>query len=447
MDGRTYTSLRKRLRLCPQPSGAGDTMRVHGPVSSARIEGDQATFSNILKHLQHWSDPAHVFEQALRSGGPTAAGVAASVLNTARAVGALQEALFDDLQMQVSIQTIPGSGLGLEWPDPAQEPPLVWAEGVTLRPQSGGWNISSPLGPSEGWISNTALPDVPTTGWCPAPADQELADLLSAAGLLVANNALKTAPALASYALEMHSYSRRGTCRVPVGALDRAGAAPAKPAGHIPLPEANTIPRLCFADLRTQRRSLRPGRQPSLPLTAQAIATLLWTAARNLGPPSIGADGAPRIARPYPGAGGCHSLDLYLVLASPIDGLPCLSRYDPTTHRLAQINHPSDELIAGAGHAMGSAAPEGLIVLGGRFDQLTARYGDASYPLLLKEAGIALQTLHLTCAAIGVQSCILGGGDSRAFARATRLEPAEEGPFGEIARTGLATSFPLENSL
>jgi SagB-type dehydrogenase family enzyme len=153
--------------------------------------------------------------------------------------------------------------------------------------------------------------------------------------------------------------------------------------------------------------------------------------------PQRDAEGFERLSRPVPSAGATHACDLYLALNPPPPGLPRFARYDSRLHALCPIAADPAPLLREAAASMGrTAPPAGLILLSARFGRVAWKYVDASYALLLKDAGVLLQTLHLTAAALGRGSCILGGGNSRVFAALTGCDPLHEGPLGEIALTG-----------
>ena len=438
--------LLNRMRRLPeaQIEAGPEAIAVIGPSREGRLPAEGAL---ALAKLRSWIAPEALFAAAVAAGGPGGGALAMAVLQACRDAGALEQALFAGEDPVVRVLLTPGSGLGPSQGDPSPEPPLVWAPGIRLAPEGAGWQVETPLAPGRAWVA-TALLAGPLAGlaggWTPeSEDDRRVAALLAGCGLL--RNAAAPAPAadLPLSGLALHAASRRGSSALRVGAVGRHMAPrappariPAPPGLPLPLPRPGPLPPLGLDRLLDRRRSLRP--EPGAPgaLSSQELGALLWIAARDLSNPWRDADGFERLWRPTPSAGGCHEIDLWVALRDPRDGLPAFSRYDAATHALHPGDSPADALLQTAGQAMGSAPPGALLTLAARFGRVSWKYGEAGYPLILKNAGVLLQTLHLAATALDLGSCILGGGDNRAFERATGLDPCQTGPVGEIALTG-----------
>lgn len=122
-------------------------------------------------------------------------------------------------------------------------------------------------------------------------------------------------------------------------------------------------------------------------------------------------DGGIRRFRPIPSAGARQPL-IPLLLIHDVEPMPPgLWRYDPDAHKLLLVRLPEDGLdeawdwACAAGEL--ATRPPALIVLAARFDATLARYPHGA-SLVWRDAGVALGSLHLTAASLGLGSCILG---------------------------------------
>ncbi|MGA2125270.1 MAG: SagB family peptide dehydrogenase [Xanthobacteraceae bacterium] len=161
-------------------------------------------------------------------------------------------------------------------------------------------------------------------------------------------------------------------------------------------------------------------------------------------------DGGPVVAyatRPYPSAGGCYELELYLA----VDRCEGLARgfyhYDAGAHAVVSIDVRIPELealMAAAGYAMGApAGPQILITITARFGRISWKYSSIAYALILKDVGVLTQTLYLMAADMGLGGCAIGSANIDLFAKMTGIEFHVEGPVGQFAigrGTGTAAS-------
>jgi SagB-type dehydrogenase family enzyme len=141
--------------------------------------------------------------------------------------------------------------------------------------------------------------------------------------------------------------------------------------------------------------------------------------------------------RPYPSAGACYELELYLVV-NLCEGLARgFYHYDAAAHVLASIGVPANELealLAGAEYAMGaSAAPQILITIAARFGRVSWKYSSIAYALILKDVGVLVQTLCLMATDVGLGGCPIGVTNIDLFAKMTGVEFHVEGPVGQFA--------------
>jgi SagB-type dehydrogenase family enzyme len=166
--------------------------------------------------------------------------------------------------------------------------------------------------------------------------------------------------------------------------------------------------------------------------TARVVAS--WSGRVDLG------DADPVVAyavRPYPSAGGCYELELYLA----VDRCDRLARgfyhYDAGAHALVPIDvhtHELDALLTGAGYAMGApAGPQILITIAARFGRMSWKYSAIAYALILKDAGVLTQTFYLMATDMGLGGCAIGSANIELFAKMTGIEFHVEGPVGQFA--------------
>jgi SagB-type dehydrogenase family enzyme len=153
----------------------------------------------------------------------------------------------------------------------------------------------------------------------------------------------------------------------------------------------------------------------------------------------LGAD-APVVdyaAKPYPSGGASYELELYLA-ADKCEGLARgFYHYDADAHALAPIGVGAgdlDALLAGAQFAMGApAVPQILITIAARFGRISWKYSSIAYALILKDAGVLMQTLYLVATDMGLGGCAIGTANISLFAKMTGMEFHVEGPVGQFA--------------
>lgn len=126
--------------------------------------------------------------------------------------------------------------------------------------------------------------------------------------------------------------------------------------------------------------------------------------------------------RPYPGAGGCHELEIY-VMVSDCPGLPAgVYHYDPLGHELEPVatdHAAADTLTRCASVAVGTDTPPPvLLTIAARFRRLSWKYAGIPYSLALMDVGVLIQSLYLTCTAMRLGACAIGSVHADAAARA-----------------------------
>jgi SagB-type dehydrogenase family enzyme len=140
--------------------------------------------------------------------------------------------------------------------------------------------------------------------------------------------------------------------------------------------------------------------------------------------------------RPYPSAGACYPLEVYLAVdrCGGIDR--GLHRYLPDDHALEPVCGFTEgvaDLLMDAYHAAGALGrPQILMILAARLARVSWGYGGIAYGLVLKEVGVVMQSVCLAAAAMGIAACPLGLGDARAFAVVAGAGDHGEVSVGEI---------------
>jgi SagB-type dehydrogenase family enzyme len=166
--------------------------------------------------------------------------------------------------------------------------------------------------------------------------------------------------------------------------------------------------------------------------TARVLST--WESPVDLGNvrPVVG-----YAARPYPSAGASYELELYLAVHR-CDGLARgFYHYDAGGHALVpiEVSLPQLEaLFSEAQSAMDApAAPQIVITIAARFGRISWKYSSLAYALILKDAGVLIQTLYLMATDMGLGGCAIGSTDIDLFAKMTGIEFHVEGPIGQFA--------------
>lgn len=199
----------------------------------------------------------------------------------------------------------------------------------------------------------------------------------------------------------------------PLGGTFRfAGERPPVEPGEPPLPEGprvlltapeTTTAPVDYFRLLTERRSVRSF---AAGLDLSTLAQVLWFAAQST---SV----HPRhthdersytgVRKPVPSAGATHSIEIW-VFATGITGLARgVWWYDSIHHELRWVSDlPADLTLTYGAPAM--------LMLASRHARVSWKYERIAHALTLKDAGVLLQTLHLTAQAVGAGSCILGSG-------------------------------------
>ena len=79
------------------------------------------------------------------------------------------------------------------------------------------------------------------------------------------------------------------------------------------------------------------------------------------------------------------------------------------------------------------AAPQIVITIAARFGRMSWKYSALAYALILKDAGVLIQTLYLMATDMGLGGCAIGSSNIDLFAKMTGIEFHVEGPVGQFA--------------
>jgi SagB-type dehydrogenase family enzyme len=253
--------------------------------------------------------------------------------------------------------------------------------------------------------------------------------------------------------LLFHTHSTAGRQANPLGGLyPYADTMPAPPAVRAPWPGKKIdLAKLVAAPSETTspvarllraRHSIRDF-DDQQPITLTELAQFLDGAARvqSKWKGRIDDDGGgPEVSyatRPYPSGGSAYELELYLSVAN-CEGLARgFYHYDADRHALVPIDAGTpalDAQLAAAEFALDApGVPQILITIAARFDRTAWKYSSIAYSLVLKDAGVLIQTLYLMATDMGLGGCAIGSIDIDLFAKMTGLEFHIEGPVGQFA--------------
>ncbi|PTL78108.1 SagB family peptide dehydrogenase [Vitiosangium sp. GDMCC 1.1324] len=293
------------------------------------------------------------------------------------------------------------------------------------------------------------------------PAARSLVDILFRAGLLVeteedGSTIEERDPGLALWEfhdLLFHTRTRRPSPGQPHGATYRL----ADTVAPLPVVAPVTGPLVALrrpdlerlrredpplAEVMERRRSIRESGDD--PLTLDQLSELLYRCARLR--EVLPGERDPVSRRPHPSGGARYPLELYLTVSACHGLEPGLYRYEPASHQLERrsgMTRAVEELLDA--HRPGANTPQVLLTLAARFPRVSWKYQSIAYALVLKEAGVLLQSLSLAATALGLAACVLGHGDVEAFERAAGTDGHVESSVAELALGSLPTRGPLGN--
>ncbi|MEV6399860.1 SagB family peptide dehydrogenase [Streptomyces sp. NPDC051907] len=361
-----------------------------------------------------------------------------------------------------AVPVSPGESSGMA-PQPWDRPAL--RAGGRLSPftysrwLSGSTVLRSPLSAYEVRATGPALPRLLAsfTGLRPPSAETSaLLDLLHRARMTDEHEEDETVlEQWEFHDLLFHCHTRDGRHERPSGGTFRfAGnldepSIPPVPALHqsyfgdvIPLcaPEGSTsTDDMGLFQALQQRRSVR---QHDAPITLESLGVFLHHCASSHFTDDIDVVQVSR--RPYPGGGGLHELELYILVNSCPGLEPGLYHYRVGEHvlcRVADSGADTEALMDDAAFSMAHPRPQVLIVVTSRFQRIAWKYETIAYALTLKHVGCLLQTMYLVATAMSLAPCAIGGGNSELFSRVIGSSPLVESSVGEFALGGSARTM------
>lgn len=180
------------------------------------------------------------------------------------------------------------------------------------------------------------------------------------------------------------------------------------------------------------------------PVSVRQLGEFLFRCARNRY--QVCRDGLEYLNRPYPNGGSFYELELYPVVRRVAGLAAGMYHYDPQEHRLQQVSGSDPAVrrllwVATWSNSL-THPPQVLLVVAARFGRVMWKYEGMAYALILKHVGVLYQMMYTVATAMGLAPCGLGGGDPRAFADATGLDPLEEGSVGEFMLGSLPARRP-----
>jgi SagB-type dehydrogenase family enzyme len=251
--------------------------------------------------------------------------------------------------------------------------------------------------------------------------------------------------------LLFHARSTEGRHANPLGGAypyadamaPRPAVRPSWPGKKIDLREVSAAPveaRSPAAKLLHERHSTRDF-DNRRPITLAELARFLDSTARVQSELKLDhGGGSPELTytvRPYPSGGASYELELYLAVDTCVGLSRGFYHYDAGAHALIPIEvrgNQLDALCNGAAFAMGAnSAPQILITMAARFGRVSWKYSSIAYALILKDAGVLMQTFYLMAADMGLGGCAIGTTNIELFAKMTGLQFYVEGPVGQFA--------------
>lgn len=202
----------------------------------------------------------------------------------------------------------------------------------------------------------------------------------------------------------------------------------------VALPPAAPLPAMTLGTALQQRRSVRA--YGSRPLRLEEVSALLHHSARVIERRSDGRLG-DREFRPFPTAGACSELKIYLVVDGGVSDLePGAYHYDPPDHRLRRLRGKDDQhrRILRSVHSMAGGMlnrdPAVVLLVTAVFERIMWKYRDLGLSLIYKDVGALFQTLYLVATGLELAPCALGAGEEAENSRWLGLDPLQESQVG-----------------
>jgi len=113
---------------------------------------------------------------------------------------------------------------------------------------------------------------------------------------------------------------------------------------------------------------------------------------------------------------------------------------------IAARAHELEAMLTAAEFAMDAPAPpQILITIAARFGRISWKYSSIAYALILKDAGVLIQTFYLMATEMDLGGCAIGTANIDLFAKMTGIEFYVEGAVAQFALgRGMQSGFSTE---
>jgi SagB-type dehydrogenase family enzyme len=185
-------------------------------------------------------------------------------------------------------------------------------------------------------------------------------------------------------------------------------------------------------DVLNARKSIRL--YSSSPLTFEELAQFLYFSAHVKG--VFNSQESQWSRRTYPGGGGCHSLELYLLCNDVTELQKGVYYYHPLEHALYFLMKPDSRykeilqtIRANTGQKL-NRDPCVAVIITSVFGRTMWKYERLSLATIYRDVGCLLQTMYLVATNMKLAPCAIGGIQDRINSLWLQLSPLEEAQVG-----------------
>ncbi len=197
----------------------------------------------------------------------------------------------------------------------------------------------------------------------------------------------------------------------------------------IKLPKPNFKTTTSYKEMLYSRQSYRDF--SGKPMAKQTFSNLLYYTAglRKQNPTQMA-------NRFYPSAGGRYSLEVYPIIFNVKDLTPGLYHYYLKSHLLERLPAKANFKLRSLNYFGNQSWVENsnlLLAISGVFFRNKVKYNERGYRHVLTEVGTLIQTIYLTCTALGIGCCPTGGYIDNGYNSLLDLDGIEESVIGVVA--------------
>lgn len=120
--------------------------------------------------------------------------------------------------------------------------------------------------------------------------------------------------------------------------------------------------------------------------------------------------------RPYPSAGGIYELEIYLLVKNPGEENHSLIKYNPNSNNFTGIGKKiinTDGILEYVKRCwITETAPRYILLMVGNYAQLSYKYENIAYRLMLINTGCAVSSFYRACRSLSIGCCCTGCGPS-----------------------------------